>query len=58
MHKGKYNLADELSAKTGCLIVERSKFLSSVNTHSSKELWFAIGNACGRNSHRCISVPF
>ena len=29
--------------------------LSSVNTHNSKELWSAIGNACGSNSRRCIS---
>jgi hypothetical protein len=25
------------------------------NTHNYKELWSAVGNACGCNSHRCIS---
>jgi hypothetical protein len=55
MLKGQYNLADKLSEKTVCLITEKSKLLHPLDSHNSKELRSAVGNACGSNSRRCIS---
>ena len=56
LRKGKLHVAGKLSDKIGCLIAEeKSRLLSSVNTHNTKELWSAVDSACGSSRHKSIS---
>lgn len=56
MRKGKLDLASLLSEKIGRIISEeKSAFLSSVNTHNTKDLWSAVDRAGGNSTIRDIS---